>query len=132
MIKRTYWLIPAIIVGTIGLLRLLPGSAEAGTYNLEYPANYGCKCTPNVMHYGYFKTEWRQSLGEERLDQNHPRIIGSQPLPPVKGYEPLPLPRVKLQDLQPPSEGEKPSPSPNGQPGCPAGPGGEGLPGPQS
>jgi YHS domain-containing protein len=142
MIKRIFWVSPALIAGAIGLTHLLHGVSEAGTYNLEYPANYGCKCTPNVLHYGYFKTEWRQAPGEVRPNQ---KVIGAELLQPVKGYEQLPLPRVKLQDLQPPPESGNPSPTPNGQPspspglppdpnnpGGPAGPGGDNLSNPKS
>ena len=45
MKKHIFWLIAATVVGTIGLTYLLPDFAAAGTYKLDYPANYGCKCT---------------------------------------------------------------------------------------
>ncbi|MCC6123352.1 MAG: hypothetical protein IT426_00145 [Pirellulales bacterium] len=112
MTKHIFGWNAAIIAGTAGLILLLSGIGAAGTYKLEYPAGYGCVCTPNWTNYGHFKTQWRQWPGEERLDLRHPKAIGAEPLPPVQGYEQLPLPRVKLQDLkpnEPPPENQEPS-----------------------
>lgn len=125
MIKCISWLRPASIA--IGLVSLLFAIAEAGTYNLEYPANYGCKCTPNWQNYGNFKTQWRQWPGEPRMDVTHSRAVGAEPLPPTRGIEQLPPPRVKLHDLQkgpPPVVPEGGSNGPVELPGGPTTPGG--------
>jgi YHS domain-containing protein len=132
MIKRISWLSPLTVLGAIGLVAMLFCIAEAGTYKLEYPAGYGCNCKPSPWNYGKFETQWRQWPGEVRLDQQHPRAIGATPLPPTKGYEELPLPRKKIQDLQPSTapETERQAPDSNEQPGGPGIiPGGPAIPG---
>ncbi len=134
MIKRIFCFSPAMIAGAIGLVYLLHDVAEAGTYNLEYPANYGCNCTPNWRNFGAFTPKWRPWPGEERLDQEFPRVIGAERLPPTQGYEELPLPRKKLQELQqsaPPSENEPPPFLPNEPPSGPTVPSDGSLPGPK-
>jgi YHS domain-containing protein len=131
MIKRIFWLSLALIAVGVGLTLLRHNIAEAATYNLDYPAGYGCRCAPNWQNYGYNNTQWRQWPGEQRLDIDHPKVIGAEPLPRTKGFEELPKQRVKLQDMKPnnpqPDTGN-PSPLPNDQPGGPAVPGGENLP----
>jgi YHS domain-containing protein len=128
MTKHIFGLSAAIVAGTAGLILMLSDIGSAGTYKLEYPAGYGCVCTPNWSNYGHFKTQWRQWPGEERLDLRHPKAIGAEPLPPVKGIEQLPLPRVKLQELAPPSETERPGEF-NPTPGLPPEPGANPTPG---
>jgi YHS domain-containing protein len=125
-----------LFAGIVGLSCLQCGSAKAaGTYNLQYPAGYGCRCTPNVMGYGVFPTKWQPFPGEQRLDQTYPKTIGAEKLPPVKGRETLPLPRVKLKDITPPAEqpgmgGPQGLPNnPLGNPGMPEFNPGGGLPG---
>jgi YHS domain-containing protein len=57
------------------------------------------------------------------MDQTYPKAIGAEKLPPVKGKETLPLPRVKLKDYAPPAE----QPGMGGPQGMPSNP--SGIPG---
>jgi YHS domain-containing protein len=128
MTKHSFWCGAAIIAVTIGAIPLLPATIAAGTYRLEYPAGYGCKCVPNWQNYGHFETQWREWPGEQRLDKTHPKAIGAEGMPRTKGYVQPPLPRTKLQDLQQkPPEAEQPTPGE--QPENPITPGTGPLPG---
>ena len=63
------------------------------------PGHY--PCVPNAANYGYFHTLWRPWPTESRPDQTFPQSIGREALPTPPGEEPEPLPRVKVEDIQP-------------------------------
>ncbi len=58
-------------------------------------------CIPNAANYGYFQTVWRPWPTERRPDQTFPESIGREILPTPTGEIPEPLPRQKVEELQP-------------------------------
>jgi YHS domain-containing protein len=70
--------------------------ARAGTYTLQYPQGYGCRCIPNALEFGYFRTQWREWPGEIRPDKTFPGSIGREAIPAPAGQEIIQPPRAAV------------------------------------
>jgi len=125
MTRSIRWAAFAACCGLIALLMQGGSSTLASTpvpYAYPLPCGGGCICIPNVKHFGYFPTTWRQWPDEPRPEVTFPQSVGIETIPAPAGQE-LPPPEAVPETILTPEEGllppDEPLPIDRGTPEAP-------------